>query len=165
MFGKKWENCWAWNNWFNRFNFIASGHERSWAVPMIRLLLRGYFVANLSTLMLFSLDKLWSVRRVWLWNSPSPFSDRFFFSEEKWIKKKGQKKDKRQPHLFFRSAFLLYSWRNLQFVTFFRFSDQKSSTINDIQQTTKRNMIRIHEEAGSHLVIYFQTKILIMNFY
>ena len=30
---------WAWSNWFNRrLNFIASGHERSWGVPMIRLL-------------------------------------------------------------------------------------------------------------------------------
>ena len=35
-----WMWFWAWNNWFNRFNFIASGHERSWAMPMIRLLLQ-----------------------------------------------------------------------------------------------------------------------------
>ena len=47
-----WMWFWAWNNWFNRFNFIASGHERSWAMPMIRLLLqlRWFFsLANLST--------------------------------------------------------------------------------------------------------------------
>ena len=37
------DDSWAWNNWFNRFNFIASGHERSWAMPMIRLLLLGWF--------------------------------------------------------------------------------------------------------------------------
>ena len=116
MYGKKWENCWAWNNWFNRFNFIASGHERSWAVPMIRLLLRGYFVANLSTLMLFSLDKLWSVRRV-LESMIVKFSVsifwQIFFREEKWIKKK-RLKDTRQPPLFFRSAFLSYSCRILE---------------------------------------------------
>ena len=48
-----WMWFWAWNNWFNRFNFIASGHERSWAMPMIRLYFFNYVdffsLANLST--------------------------------------------------------------------------------------------------------------------
>ena len=124
MFGKKWENCWAWNNWFNRFNFIASGHERSWAVPMIRLLLRGYFVANLSTLMLFSLDKLWSVRRV-LESMIVKFSVSIFWQIFLVKRNESRKRAARQKATssIFPIDILLYFRRNLQSVTFFMFSN------------------------------------------
>ena len=122
--GKKWENCWAWNNWFNRFNFIASGHERSWAVPMIRLLLRGYFVANLSTLMLFSLDKLWSVSEE---SMIVKFSVSIFWQIFLVKRNESRKRAERQKATssIFPIGILLYFRRNLQSVTFFIFSDQE----------------------------------------
>ena len=147
--GKKWENCWAWNNWFNRFNFIASGHERSWAVPMIRLLLRGYFVANLSTLMLFSLDKLWSVSEE---SMIVKFSVSIFWQIFILVKKNESRKragrHKATSSIFPIGIFVVFLKKSAIRHIFYVFLSG-----NYIQQTTKRNMIRTHEEIGGHLVI------------